>query len=81
MSTKLGEAELRGFHHSAMAPPKKSKKPKRKSKDSAASGSKSTAQIGPAEAKNLETEWWYSFLQKQSDSGNFDPFFSAHFSL
>ncbi|OAY67860.1 putative nuclease HARBI1 [Ananas comosus] len=52
-----------------MAPPKKSKKPKRKSKDSAASGSRSTAQIGPAEAKNLETEWWYSFLQKQSDSG------------
>ncbi|KAJ3669911.1 hypothetical protein LUZ60_010235 [Juncus effusus] len=49
-----------------MEPLKKSKKKlKRKSKKS----TKRSIPLEPIENRALETEWWYSFLQKSSDSG------------
>ncbi|XP_072952406.1 protein ANTAGONIST OF LIKE HETEROCHROMATIN PROTEIN 1 isoform X1 [Typha angustifolia] len=52
-----------------MVPPKKSKKTKRKAKDSTKQGDKSSIPLEPPESKALETEWWYSFLLKNSTSG------------
>ncbi|XP_010923641.1 protein ANTAGONIST OF LIKE HETEROCHROMATIN PROTEIN 1 [Elaeis guineensis] len=48
-----------------MAPPKKSKKTKRKPKF----GDKSNTDPKPAEPKALEIDWWYSFWQKNCNSG------------
>lgn len=54
-----------------MAPPKKSKKTKRRSKDSAKCSSRSSLSLDPksAEPKAPDTDWWHSFWQKNSNSG------------
>ncbi|KAF3324342.1 putative nuclease HARBI1 [Carex littledalei] len=55
-----------------MAPPlkKTKKKMKRKSKRAGNKlGRKRAVPLEPVENRALETEWWYAFLQKISDSG------------
>ncbi|KAL5198676.1 hypothetical protein ABZP36_002188 [Zizania latifolia] len=59
-----------------MAPAKKSKKGKRKSKDS---GKLKITKPGgappplPPELRSLDTEWWYTFLHKRTESGDAAP--------
>ncbi|KAJ4812875.1 nuclease [Rhynchospora pubera] len=49
---------------------KTKKKIKRKSKGAGGKlGRKRTVPLEPVENRALETEWWYAFLQKNSDSG------------
>ncbi|WOL14406.1 nuclease HARBI1 [Canna indica] len=48
-----------------MAPPKKSKKPKRKAKDPSKLGEKSNPH---AELKAGDTEWWYTFWHKNGNA-------------
>lgn len=60
-----------------MAPPlkKTKKKLKRKSKGAGNKlGRKRAVPLEPVENRALETEWWYAFLQKTSDSGTEIPF-------
>ncbi|URE32592.1 hypothetical protein MUK42_06880 [Musa troglodytarum] len=49
-----------------MAPPKKSKKPKRKAKDPSKIGDRSNA--AHVELKAGDTEWWYTFWHKNGGS-------------
>ena len=65
-------SSCRGRGRRRMAPVKKSKKGKRKSKDS---GKLKIVKYGggapplPPELRGLDTEWWYTFLHKHSELG------------
>ena len=59
-----------------MPPLKKSKKGKRKSKDSSklkVARTRSAPPPLPPELRGLDTEWWYTFLHKHAESGIHAP--------
>ncbi|KAL6646979.1 hypothetical protein ACP70R_014416 [Stipagrostis hirtigluma subsp. patula] len=59
-----------------MPPPKKSKKGKRKTKESGKLVARSRGAPPPPlppELRGLDTEWWYAFLRKHAESGQTAP--------
>jgi hypothetical protein len=59
-----------------MPPMKKSKKAKRKSKDSSklkVARTRSAPPPLPPELRGLDTEWWYTFLHKHAETGMHTP--------